>query len=302
MKFAIIDLGTNTFHCAIVKNGKIIEKKSIAAKLGAEGISKKIITKEAFKRAEKAFREFNLMLIKHKIMPHDVKAIATSAVRNAVNGSDFRTFVWDHFGIAVKIIEGDTEADYIYEGVKNAVKIKSPSLIMDIGGGSVEFIICNESKKLWQASFEIGGLRLMEKFMDTDPISGASIEKMNDYFYMATLDLHNAIHQYQPSTLIGSSGSFDTLNDMYYAKQFNTKPPEYQAGFEYPISEFYWAYEQLVFNDRNARLAIPGMIALRVDMIVVAMCLIAYIIKKFDFKHINISNYSLLEGVMLKKD
>jgi exopolyphosphatase / guanosine-5'-triphosphate,3'-diphosphate pyrophosphatase len=300
MDFAVIDLGSNTFHLAIVKNGEICFKTSKAAKLGFGGMAAKTISLEAMERGLAVLSEFKTVLNSHKIASENIYAYGTSALRNAQNSAEFVDLISQKTEINIQIIDGQAEAELIYNGVKNAVKITEPSMIVDIGGGSVEFIICNAEKKLWQQSFEIGGLRLMEKYMDSDPINPAFINKMNDFFTEKLLNLHNAVHQYRPTCLVGSSGSFDTLNDMYFQKTFEKKPDFNQAGFEYPISEFYIAFEKLVFLNKEERMKIPGMIPLRVEMIVVAVILIAYLIRTFDLKSIKISNYALLEGAVYK--
>jgi exopolyphosphatase / guanosine-5'-triphosphate,3'-diphosphate pyrophosphatase len=301
MDFAIIDLGTNTFHLAVVKNSELTLKYSQGAKLGLGGMKDKVINDEAMTRGLNVLKSFKERVLESGIGTESVFAYGTSALRNAENADVFISLIKNELGIDIKVINGQEEADLIYQGVKKAVDVNGPSLIVDIGGGSVEFIICNENRSLWKQSFEIGGLRLMEKFMPSDTISPAAIGKMNDFFTEKLLDLHNAIHQYRPKTLIGSSGSFDTLNDLYYQKKYQIWPPKDQAGFAYPIEEFYWAYEQLVPENRAKRLSIPGMIELRVDMIVVAMVLIAYLIRSFDLQELKISNYALLEGAVFKK-
>jgi exopolyphosphatase / guanosine-5'-triphosphate,3'-diphosphate pyrophosphatase len=300
LDFAVIDLGTNTFHLAIVKNGQIVFKTSKAAKLGMGGMSNKTLTPDAMQRGLLVLEEFSSNIKEYEIAPDLVYAYGTSALRNANNAADFVNLIAEKTGIEIRIIDGQQEAELIYNGVKNAVNITEPSMIVDIGGGSVEFIICNADKKLWQQSFEIGGLRLMEKYMDSDPINPALIPKMNDFFTEKLLDLHNAVHQYRPFCLVGSSGSFDTLNDMFHYKTTGKAPDKNQAGFDYSISSFYKAFEQLVFQNKEERLKIPGMIPLRVEMIVVAMILIAYLIRTFDLKTIKISNYALLEGAVYK--
>lgn len=299
-KKAFIDLGTNTFHLLIVEvpSKKIHEKLSDAARLGAGGINQQIITPEAIERATKVLREFKELADQHGIMPENIIATATSAVRNATNGVVFTNRVKQETGISILVISGDEEATLIYEGVQQAIRIDQPSLIVDIGGGSVEFIIANPEGVLWQQSFEIGGQRLMELFMKTDPISAKAIERLNTYFLENLLDLTNAIHQYKPTTLIGSSGSFDSLNAIYQLKEFGTLPPTDVIGFDYPIEAFKAAYEQLVFRNRTERMQIAGMVELRVDMIVVAVCLIRFLIETYRIPSIKISSYALKEGLM----
>lgn len=299
MKKAFIDLGTNTFHLLIVEvpSKEIHEKLSIATQLGKGGINQKIITPEAIERATKVLREFKEKTTQHSVLPEHILATATSAVRNATNGAEFTDRVLTETGIEIQVISGDEEATLIYEGVKQAVEIKEPSLIVDIGGGSVEFIIANTAGLLWQQSFEIGGQRLMELFMKTDPISAKAVERLNNYFLEKLLPLTNAVHQYKPTTLIGSSGSFDTLNEIYQLKAFGRLPTD-KIGFDYPIRAFKKAYELLVFRNRAERMEIPGMIELRVDMIVVAVCLIRFLIETYDIQQLKVSNYALKEGLM----
>lgn len=304
MKSAIIDLGTNTFHLLIVeKQGDEIITHfttSIPAKIGKGGISHGIIAEEGIQRALKVLRGFREEIDSQGVLLENVFAMGTSAIRNAANQAEFIERVFDETGIKITVISGDEEAELIYFGVKESMKIEKPSLIMDIGGGSVEFIICNNEKIFWKQSFEIGGQRLMDKFMKTDPISYRSIQQMDDYFREVLLPLSNACHQYSPTTIIGSSGSFDTLIDMFFMKTTHQLPPKNQVSFELPLAEFYDSYEKLITRNHEERMNIAGMIELRVDMIVVAVCLIRYIIQNFQILEIKVSSFALKEGVASK--
>lgn len=140
----------------------------------------------------------------------------------------------------------------------------------------------------------------MDRFMKSDPISMRSVQQMNDFFREKLLPLANACHQYAPQTLIGSSGSFDTLIDMFFMKEKGALPPAGQVGFEYSLPEFYRAYDELLFKNHEERMQVPGMIELRVDMIVVAISLIKYIIQTFEITHVRVSSYSLKEGILTK--
>jgi len=300
MKTAIIDLGTNTFHLLIVDKKQTLYKESIPAKIGKGGISQGIISEEGIQRALSVLKHFKTIIDAQQIPVKQIFAIGTSAIRNAANKEEFIERVAQETGIAIQEVSGDKEAELIYYGVREAVQINETSMIMDIGGGSVEFIICNQNKIFWKQSFEIGGQRLMDKFMKSDPISMRSVQQMDDFFREKLLPLANACHQYAPETLIGSSGSFDTLIDMFFMKEKGMLPPATEVGFEYSLPEFYRTYDELIFKNHEERMAIPGMIELRVDMIVVAVCLIKYIVQTFEIKHISVSNYSLKEGILAK--
>ncbi len=92
---------------------------------------------------------------------------------------------------------------------------KEKSLIMDIGGGSVEFIIGNDEKIFWKQSIEIGAQRLLERFQKHDPILPAEIDDVDQHFEENLDPLFNAMQTHAPRTLVGSSGTFDTLSDIY---------------------------------------------------------------------------------------
>ena len=298
MPIAIIDLGTNTFHLLIIENKETLFKESIPAKIGKGGISDGIISEDGIQRALKVLKYFREIIDSQGVSLENIFAMGTSAIRNAGNKDEFVAKILAETGIKIKVISGEEEAELIALGVKQAMDIPETSLIMDIGGGSVEFIICTNEKVFWKQSFEIGGQRLMDKFMKSDPISMRSVQTMDDFFREKLLPLANACHQYAPKVLIGSSGTFDTLIDMFFMKEKGHLPQKEEVSFEYPLDEFYRAYDELLFKNHAERMAIAGMIELRVDMIVVAMCLIRFIVQMLDIQRIRVSSYALKEGVM----
>ena len=298
MPIAIIDLGTNTFHLLIVENKETLFKESIPAKIGKGGISDGIISEDGIERALKVLKYFREIIDSQGVSLENIFAMGTSAIRNAGNKDEFIAKILAETGIKIKVISGEEEAELIALGVKQAMDIPETSLIMDIGGGSVEFIICQENKIFWKQSFEIGGQRLMDKFMKSDPISMRSVQTMDDFFREKLLPLANACHQYAPKVLIGSSGTFDTLIDMFFMKEKGHLPQKEEVSFEYSLDEFYHVYDELLFKNHAERMAIAGMIELRVDMIVVAMCLIRFVVQMLDIQRIRVSSYALKEGVM----
>ena len=303
IKKAIIDLGTNTFQLLIVEqddiNYKTILEESYAAKIGMGGISSGIITEEGIQRGIKGLQYFQQVIEKEGVTNKNILATATSAVRNAKNGDEFCQRIFNETNIRIQVISGDEEATLIYEGVKLGMDIGlETSMIMDIGGGSVEFIICDKNRIMYKQSFEIGGQRLMDKFMILDPISPRSIEALRDYLEEQLLPLTNAVHQYAPVCVIGSAGSFETLIDLFYMKTYGYLPTPSQISFELPIKEFYNSFLKLVTKNHEERMAIMGMKELRVDMIVVGVCLIDFVLKRFGIQQIKVSNYALKEGVL----
>lgn len=302
-RLGIIDLGTNTFHLLIVeKDGEEMIThfhESRPARIGLGGINKRIITDEALQRALTVLRFFREQLDLFEVKIENTFAFGTSAIRNAENQVSFCETILKETRIPITVIDGNREAEYIYKGVRFGTELgSSPSLIMDIGGGSVEFIIGDESQIFWKQSFEIGGQRLMEKFMRNDPLTDGDKKKLYNYFEESLIPLANAVHQYAPEKLVGSSGTFDTLIDIDFHHRTNDWPPKNQTDFTLPIEEFYRIQSLILDGNHDQRMAIPGMIELRVDMIVVAVCLIDYVLRTHGIKQIQVSKYALKEGVL----
>lgn len=299
-KAAIIDMGTNTFHLLLVEligsDFSTIYKEKIAVKLGQGGISHNQITADAEKRALHTLTHFKHLIDGEGIT--EIFAFATSSVRNADNGPDFVQKVKEQLDIHIHVISGEEEAQLIYEGIHFSGALDEEThLMMDIGGGSVEFIIGNAKEALWKKSFEIGGQRLLDAFHYHDPILPEEVQKLEQYCGEKLQPLLEAIATFKPSGFVGASGTFDTLIDMHFAAQLQCKLTG-QHVFELPVPAFYELFQLLITKNRAERLQLPGMIAMRVDMIVVASCLIDFILQHLSVSSMRCSHYSLKEGAV----
>ncbi len=182
MRVAIIDLGTNTFGLLIVdvqgNQYKTIHHCREVVKLGQENITDNILSPDAFKRGVIAL--CNLSKIIQEYKAETIKAFATSAIREAKNATEFILAVKKEADIDIEIISGDKEAELIYYGNKMAINLgEKPCLIMDIGGGSNEFIIANNATVFWKQSFKLGVARLLSMFHPENPISEKNKTKHN---------------------------------------------------------------------------------------------------------------------------
>jgi len=299
MRKAIVDMGTNTFHLMVVdfeQTGyKILWNEKIQVKLGVGGINRNTITSEAIDRAITTLKKFKIKASEFHVS--EILAFGTSAMRNADNKDFVVEKIKNETGIQTKIISGDEEAKLIYEGVNLALKLENEkALIVDIGGGSVEFIIGNGKEIFWKQSFEIGGQRLLERFQKHDPIHNSEIDEVTSYLKESLVSLADSMTVHSPKTLAGSSGTFDTLSEIYCK----------QSGIEYPDlpetpfahEAFQKIYQEIISKNRAERMQIPGMIELRVDMIVVSCILVKFILDSFLFEKIRVASFSLKEGVL----
>lgn len=296
-----MDLGTNTFHLLItegdISNFKAIVHQHIGVKIGEGGINKGIILPAAFERGINTMKDFQDLIAANHV--GRVKAIATSALRNASNGKDFIDQVKAETGINIEIIDGDREAAYIYQGVKAAGLLSSQnSLILDIGGGSVEFIICNSGQLIWKQSFEIGAARLMERFHHTDPIPPASIEALNLYLDHTLADLFEAVKQTPVTQIIGSSGAFETFAELIELERTDSFDLKKIKAYDFDEQELLGVTDRMILSTHADRAGNKGIIPVRVDMIVMASLVTRYVMQKLDIKNVALCTYSLKEGVL----
>jgi exopolyphosphatase / guanosine-5'-triphosphate,3'-diphosphate pyrophosphatase len=299
-KLAIIDMGTNTFHLliAVAEGGSytITHRERLSVKIGMGGINQGIITPEGIQRALVAMQSFNNVIEREQVKK--VYAFGTSAIRNARNCDEVVTNIKLVTGIDVNVISGDQEAEFIYMGVKSALGLgEEKSLIIDIGGGSVEFVIGNNDQIFWKKSLEIGAQRMIDKFQKNDPITAAEIKTLDGYFEEELTVLFEALREHNPHVMVGSSGTFDTLSDIFCLQHDIHKTAE-EVETPLTLEGFYTIYQDILKKNRDQRMQIPGMIDMRVDMIVVASCLIRFLLEKHTFNRMRVSTYSLKEGVL----
>jgi exopolyphosphatase/guanosine-5'-triphosphate,3'-diphosphate pyrophosphatase len=301
-KIAIIDMGTNTFHLLIAEKDvtgyRIVRRDQEVVKIGMGGINEGFIPEAACERAVTTMKKFKSTIVTEKV--ESVFAFGTSAMRSASNGPSLASDIEAATGIAVEIISGEKEADLIFEGVKTALDFGSQkALVLDIGAGSVECIIGDNQSTYWKRSFEIGGQRLLERFQKHDPIAQEEIKALDTFFEKSLGPLQEALAKFNPTLLAGSSGTFDTLSEIYCLRHHI---PMVRNQPETPLTHagFFDIYQELIRKNRSERMQIPGMIAMRVDMIVVACCLIRYILEKHPFEQIRVSFFSLKEGALAK--
>lgn len=296
-----MDLGTNTFHLLIadVADGTFTElaRDHEAVKLGEGGINKGYIQQNAFDRGIAAMERFSSQIGQYNVK--QVKAIATSALRSASNGKDFINAVKEHTGIEIEIIDGISEATYIYHGVKASGALSaSHSLIMDIGGGSVEFIIGTRDEILWKQSFEIGAARLIERFHQVDPIPAEAIQQLHAYLDEILKDLFIAAQNIGLDKLIGSAGAFETFAEVIELEKQDAFDVKHIKTYDFDLDSFTRITDVLIASSNQQRKAMKGIISLRVDMIVVASIITRYVMDKLNIKQVSMSTYSLKEGVM----
>lgn len=303
-RIAIIDLGTNTFNLLIAEvddkgSFKKIHTDRIPVKLGEGSINQGFISEIPFNRGIDAINLFYQKIKQLNIS--NVRALATSAIRTASNGNIFVDKIKKLTNIEVEIIDGNKEAELIFTGANYAdsERVKN-SLIMDIGGGSTEFIIVKNNQLTWKKSYPIGAARLLQQFNPEDPIKEETINKIFDYLNNSLVDLQEQIKIHQPQTLVGTSGAFDSFVDMLAAAKGENGVNEKIVTYEINLNQFRVLYEKIILSTQAERKEMKGLIAMRVDMIVISFLLAHHIITNAEINQFYCCTYSLKEGALIE--
>ena len=300
-KIAIIDLGTNTCNLLIAeyqaKSYQILYQGKEVVKLGKNGIDKNLLTEEGLERAILSIRKHQERISNFNVF--EVLIIATSAIREATNKDWFQQQIKANTGLELQIISGEKEAQLIFDGVKMAFgKIDDHSLILDIGGGSNEFILTQNNEPIWKQSFPLGMARVIEQIPPSDPITPEEIEKINDWFNSRLEQLWNRLKNIQVPLLIGCSGAFDTLVDLIDQTDPGTKTRIKQ---EIEMDDFSRIYEILIKSSTSERMRMKGMESIRIEMIVPSVLFIKLIVDRLNIQKIVQTDYALREGVLYER-
>lgn len=301
MRIAVIDLGTNTFNLLIAelqssKVFRIIYNTKLPVKLGKGSITTQQLMPDAMERGIVALEEFKTIIEKNEV--EKMFAFATSAIREASNDGEFIKRAND-LGIAINIISGEKEAELIYKGVQLSLNIgDTPALIMDIGGGSTEFIIANKHKLFWKKSFLLGVSRLLEKFNPSDPIHADEITQLESHFELILQPLFEVVQQFPVHELIGSSGSFDSYAEIVVNRFYTPEILTGKTEYVFNLNEVGVVFNELIHSGKEKRLQMKGLVEMRVDMIVMAALMTRFILKELQLTHMRLSTFSLKEGAM----
>lgn len=298
---AVIDLGTNTFHLLIGSFGlNQIEESfqlQIPVKIGQGGINKGFITPEAWERAMQALAIFAEKIKEFEVT--NIQAIGTSAIRNASNGEAFLKEIHQRFGFSIKKIEGNLEAELIYKGVGYSFPFPDePIWVMDIGGGSVEFILGSGSAIIWKKSYEIGAARLIDAFSFSEPLTNDELQTLEAYFESSLQEVWKMQSIYKAQFFAGSAGSFDTLREILEIDLNQKLVSLSKHAQEVSIAQVNEFSSYIINSTQSERLKMNGLPSFRVDMIVAATALMQFVIKRLGSTRVIASHYALKEGIL----
>ena len=293
-RFAAIDLGTNTFHILIAEKKEFggfakVHQQREYVYLGKDGVEH--INDASFQKGIETLEEFANLMSKFKVVKY--KMTGTETFRQADNGHKFIEEVKSKFNLNIDIINGQKEAEYIYKGVK--AYLSKPSgkyLIMDIGGGSVEFIHFDAEKMLYSESFPIGISVLHKNFQRTDPLGKDQIIETQNWLEEKLQNLTKYLQNEKVDALVGSAGSFEVLSSILKGGL------QKEIGGSFTSQEYERIYQEVIPLGKEERLNYPGIAKERVVLIPIAMVLIDFVLKHYGIQEVLVSPYALKEGII----
>lgn len=290
-RIAAIDLGSNAVRAVIaeVDNGRyeILKKIREPLRLGDDVFSKGIIGPNKLKLAENLFHEMHDQFEKYKVTR--IKALATSAMRDAKNSKDLQTIVQKEVGISIETIDGDTEAKLIHEAVIRELDIRDKlAILIDIGGGSTEFTISKNNKLMHCRSFNIGAVRMLE-YQDVFTLSNAVTLQMIEIQEYIKEQIKNQ----KIDVVIGTGGNFRRLGKV--KKKINEKGSDEYVSLQDIIK----VYNELIKMNHKERVKKFEMSDDRADVIIPAVFTIGHIVTMLKVEGIFLPDVGLKEGILL---
>jgi len=294
---AILDLGTNTFNLLVRSaDGALVFSDKVAVRLGAGGLRDGVITPEAAQRAVEAVAQHVRSARAYGAARSF--AFATSAMRSTANGAELAARIERETGQPVNVIDGDQEAAFIAAGVGQAwPELSERHLIMDIGGGSTEFIVREAGQNLWAASFALGVTRLNEHFLPNDPPNPQQWAEIDVHMATEFAPLWRALEAYPCDLLVGSSGSFDTLYNVMAHRDGRSELELGQARAEFALDLWNETSKAVQSATTEARLLMPGMLAMRAETLHFSARQIDVVLARLNARRMLLSGYALKEGV-----
>jgi exopolyphosphatase/guanosine-5'-triphosphate,3'-diphosphate pyrophosphatase len=300
---ASIDIGTNSFHLVIAKVDdkgivKILSKDKEVVRLGKSSSDMKYISLDAMERAVTTLKRFKIICDSSNA---EIRAVATSATREALNRDEFINKVFDRTGIRIEVVSGFEEARLIYLGILQAINVyDNRILLIDIGGGSTEFLVGEKGQIHYANSIKLGAVRLTEKFFNGGKFNKENIENAKLYVRSLINPIVRHIKEQKYDFVVGTSGTITTLGSMIYCKKSGEDVTEFNFNnYKYSNTELSDIVKTILNCVSIQQIKqLEGLDSQRADIITAGAIILEQVVKEIDIKDITLSSYALREGIL----
>jgi exopolyphosphatase / guanosine-5'-triphosphate,3'-diphosphate pyrophosphatase len=302
MRLAAIDVGSNSVHMVVAdvtREGhiEVVDRVKEVVRLGRRVFITGRLTAEAMDSAARALKNFVRVARARGVKR--LRAVATSAVREACNRAVFLKRIRRETGLAVDVIDGPEEARLIFIAARYALGLDGgPHLLLDLGGGSAELVLVRESRPLWMRSMPLGVARLTERFLTSDPPTDSQVSALEAHLKRELIAALEDARRMGVTRTIGTSGTVNSIVAMVRAARGDELARLHCASAV--TSEISRLRRRVLECDAAARAELPGVDAKRVDLMPAAAILVDFIQARSSSPELVACSWALREGVLLE--
>jgi len=300
---AAVDVGTNSFHLVIARvvagdRFDVIAREKEQVRLGQGAGDMKELAPEAVDRGVEALRRMRRLADAHDA---EMRAVATSAVREAEDHDVFLRRARHEAGVEVEVISGVEEARLIHLGVLSALPVFDERVLLcDIGGGSTELLVGQRGETLASRSLKLGAVRLTNRFFAVDDVSKSTIEACRRHVRGALVAFEPAVRRHGFDVAIGSSGTIEQVVRLARRSAGDEAPVRTWNGVTATGEEICAVASELARAARKGQLGqVEGLDPKRVDIITAGALILAGVVERFGIEQLTLSEAALREGVLI---
>jgi exopolyphosphatase / guanosine-5'-triphosphate,3'-diphosphate pyrophosphatase len=300
---AAIDVGTNSIHLIVVRvdtrtgRFKIIDREKDVVRLGEGSSDMKYLSRPAIRRGLASLSRFKRVANGAKAA---VRAVGTSAIREAENKDKFLLMVKAKTGISIEIASGVEEARLIYLGILQALPVyQEKVLLIDVGGGSTEFLVGKKGQVLYDNSLKLGAVRLTERFFKKGEYSGKSVKQCREYIKGLLNPIARQLRKIDRQVAVGTSGTILAIAGLIRSER-KVEGITNLNGFSFTADELKSAVAEIVdaaLSDSMEEL--QDLDRERREIIVAGALIVEQLFEGLDLKEMTVSEYGLREGIVL---
>lgn len=293
----VVDIGTNSVRLLITSSTEVVERQMIITRLGRGVDQDGNLSREAMSATVNALRQFKEVVQSYSVSPI---VAATSAVRDAANRDEFTAMVKEELGWAVRVLTGEDEARFSFQGALTALKGCLPSgnaAVVDIGGGSTEiFGGTSQGELITGGSVQVGAVRMTERHITGHPILPSELHTMEEEVRSRLKPLVEVMKDVDPKVLVAVGGTATTLAAMM--QQLSVYDPEAVTGYVLCQNDLDDIYNQLGKLSVKERQRLTGLDSGRADIIPAGTCILRVVLQLMGFEECIVSDGDLLQGIL----
>jgi exopolyphosphatase / guanosine-5'-triphosphate,3'-diphosphate pyrophosphatase len=300
-RVAVVDIGTNSTRLLIadVNDGRVTaerERRSIVTRLGAGVDSDGRLREDAMKRVFATLEEFREAIDRER--SQRALAVLTSAVRDAANGNEFAGAVRERYGLEPHVLSGDQEAQFTFLGATSErdPHDQTPTLVIDIGGGSTELVLGAGREASFHVSTQAGVVRQSERHLHSDP---PTTQELTDLIEDVRAIIADGVPSERRSAQVAIAVAGTATQLAAISQELEPYDPEKVHGFVLTADECGRLGDRLAAMTLARRREVRGLDPARAPTIVAGALILGEAMRLFELGQVEVSEHDILRGAAL---